>query len=61
MSTPSAPIRQRALTRVPLFFRDVMEKLGAEELAQERLERMFTFYNAHWPEYYGTDNVFTIE
>lgn len=41
--------------------RGVMEKLGAEELAQDRLERMFAFYNAHWPEYYGTDKVFTIE
>lgn len=41
--------------------RSVMEKLGAEELPQERLERMFAFYNAHWPEYYGTEKVFTIE
>ena len=38
-----------------------MEKLGVEELPQERLERMFAFYNAHWPEYYGTDKIFVIE
>ncbi|MDP3957048.1 MAG: hypothetical protein Q8Q10_00910 [bacterium] len=41
--------------------RNVMGKLGAQELAQDRLERMFAFYNAHWPEYYGTDKVFTLE
>jgi predicted adenylyl cyclase CyaB len=41
--------------------RQLMKDLGAEELAQDRLERMFAHYNAHWPEYYGTDNVFTIE
>jgi predicted adenylyl cyclase CyaB len=41
--------------------RGVMGKLGVAELPQERLERMFAFYNAHWPEYYGTEKVFTIE
>lgn len=41
--------------------RSIMEKLEAEELAQDRLERMFAFYNAHWPKYYGTDKVFNIE
>lgn len=39
----------------------LMGMLGAEELPQDRLERMFAFYNAHWPEYYGTDKIFTIE
>lgn len=39
----------------------VMAELGAEELPQDRLERMFAHYNEHWPSYYGTDNVFTIE
>lgn len=39
----------------------VMKELGVEELSQERLERMFAFYNAHWPEYYGTDKIFVIE
>ena len=38
-----------------------MGKLGLSELSQERLERMFAHYNAHWPEYYGTDKIFTIE
>jgi predicted adenylyl cyclase CyaB len=41
--------------------RDLMEELGVEELPQERLERMFKFYNEHWQEYYGTDKVFNIE
>jgi adenylate cyclase class IV len=39
----------------------LMEELGAAELPQDRLERMFAHYNAHWPEYYGTDKVFVIE
>jgi adenylate cyclase class IV len=40
--------------------RQLMDDCGAVELQQERLERMFAFYNAHWSEYYGTDKVFTI-
>lgn len=40
--------------------RALMRELGAEELPQDRLERMFAFYNAHWQEYYGTDKTFTI-
>ncbi len=39
----------------------LMNELGVEELPQDRLERMFAHYNAHWPEYYGTENIFTIE
>jgi len=41
--------------------RDVMQKLGVEELPQDRLERMFAHYNEHWSEYYGTDKIFIIE
>ncbi len=41
--------------------RSLMAELGAVELAQDRLERMFAHYNAHWREYYGTENTFTIE
>lgn len=40
--------------------RVLMDACGVLELQQERLERMFAFYNAHWGEYYGTDKVFTI-
>lgn len=39
----------------------VMQDLGVEELSQERLARMFEFYNANWGEYYGTDKTFTLE
>lgn len=41
--------------------RALMSELGAEELPQDRLERMFSYYNAHWPEYYGTDKIFVVE
>ena len=41
--------------------RKVMETLGVAELSQDRLERMFAFYNQHWQEYYGTDKTFVIE
>ncbi len=40
---------------------ELMLKIGADELPQERLERMFAYYNEHWPEYYGTDKIFVIE
>ena len=39
----------------------LMEELGAEELEQDRLERMFAHYNDNWEDYYGTDKVFVIE
>lgn len=39
----------------------LMSDFGVEELGQDRLERMFSFYNSHWPEYYGTDKVFNID
>ena len=39
----------------------LMAELGVEELPQDRLERMFAYYNAHWPEYYGTEHIFTVE
>lgn len=41
--------------------RDLMSSLGVEELMQDRLGRMFDYYNKNWSDYYGTDNVFTIE
>ncbi len=39
----------------------LMAELGVEELPQERLARMFAFYNENWPDYYGTDKTFNIE
>jgi len=38
----------------------LMKELGVEELGQERLARMFDFYNHNWPDYYGTDKTFVI-
>lgn len=40
---------------------ELMKQLDVEELSQDRLERMFAYYNAHWPDYYGTENIFTID
>lgn len=39
----------------------LMQELGVAELAQDRLERMFSHYNSNWPEYYGTERTFIIE
>ncbi len=39
----------------------LMKELEVEELPQDRLERMFAHYNAHWPEYFGTEKIFIIE
>ena len=38
-----------------------MATVGALELPQDRLERMFAYYNTHWPEYYGTEKIFDIQ
>lgn len=40
---------------------DIMRELGIAELSQDRLARMFDFYNKNWSDYYGTDKTFTIE
>jgi len=40
---------------------DVMGAFGVEELSQDRLERMFDFYNKNWRDFYGTEKVFNIE
>ncbi len=39
----------------------IMADLGAEELQQSRLERMFAFYNKNWRDYYGTERIFVVE
>ena len=38
-----------------------MAQIGVRELPQDRLDRMFSYYNTHWPEYYGTDKIFDIQ
>lgn len=39
----------------------IINSLWYAELDQWRLARMFDFYNKNWREYYGTENVFTVE
>ena len=39
----------------------LMADFGVKELPQDRLERMFAFYNEHWRDYYGTDKIFVVE
>ncbi len=39
----------------------VLEHFGLQEFDNALLERMFTYYNQHWQEYYGTDKTFTLE
>ena len=41
--------------------RNFMRDLDVEELPQDRLERMFKFYNENWPKYYGTEDIFVVE
>lgn len=40
---------------------DLMKEFGVAELPQDRLERMFKYYNLNWQDYYGTEKVFNIE
>ncbi len=39
---------------------ETMKEFGVSELPQDRLERMFSYYNENWKDYYGTDKVFNI-
>jgi len=41
--------------------RSAMAELGVSELPQDRLERMFAFYNKNWREYYGTEKTFNVD
>lgn len=50
-----------SLDAVRTDLESLMTELGVAELPQDRLERMFAFYNENWPEYYGTDKTFVIE
>ncbi|MBI2607639.1 MAG: hypothetical protein HYW51_02320 [Candidatus Doudnabacteria bacterium] len=43
------------------FIRDCMNVLGLQELPQDRLERMFAYYNQNWQDYYGTEKTFNID
>lgn len=43
------------------LLRQMMADLNITELPQDRLARMFEFYNKNWKDYYGTENIFNIE
>jgi len=49
------------LEKVKADLLDLMNKVGVEELAQDRLEKMFAHYNANWEKYYGTEYTFVVE
>jgi hypothetical protein len=50
-----------AADRVKQQLREMMTELDVQELPQDRLARMFDFYNKNWRDYYGTEKTFTIE
>ncbi len=43
------------------LIRVIMGDLEVDELPQDRLARMFDFYNQNWQDYYGTEKTFNIE
>ena len=43
------------------LLREMLKELEVQELPQDRLERMFAFYNDNWQDYYGTEKTFNIE
>ncbi len=52
---------EAGLPAVRARLEECMAELGVAELPQDRLARMFAHYNESWPEYYGTDKVFTLQ
>ncbi len=46
---------------IKLELLDIMRGFEVEELPQDRLERMFAYYNNNWKDYYGTEKIFNIE
>ncbi len=41
--------------------RKLLEELWVEELPQDRLARMFKYYNENWRKYYGTEEFFVVK
>lgn len=52
---------ESAVSQVHQSLEALMVELGAVELPQDRLARMFEHYNEHWRDYYGTDKTFVID
>ncbi|HEV8601440.1 MAG TPA: hypothetical protein VGQ87_02465 [Patescibacteria group bacterium] len=44
-----------------ISLRKIMQDLGVAELPQDRLARMFDYYNKNWQNFYGTDKTFIID
>lgn len=51
---------EHALADVRAEIENIMAELGVAELPQDRLARMFDFYNNNWADYYGTDKTFVV-
>ena len=51
---------EHTLADVRAEIESIMAELGVEELPQDRLARMFDFYNHHWSDYYGTEKTFVV-
>lgn len=41
--------------------RECIALLGLQELPQDRLSRMFDYYNKNWQDYYGTEKTFVVD
>lgn len=55
-------VRDRALAgTVKKELLGMMKDFEVAKLPQDRLERMFSYYNENWRDYYGTDRIFNIE
>ncbi len=52
---------ESSLDKIKNELNNIMDELGVHELKQDRLERMFDYYNKNWRDYYGTDKTFIIE
>ncbi|MCB9810620.1 MAG: CYTH domain-containing protein [Candidatus Nomurabacteria bacterium] len=52
---------ESGLDQVRANLEKLMAELEVEELSQDRLARMFAFYNENWTDYYGTDKTFVVK
>lgn len=43
------------------YLLSIIDGLWYQELPQDRLERMFAYYNENWRDYYGSEKTFVIE
>lgn len=52
---------ENLVTETKAELEQLMKELEVEELPQDRLARMFDFYNQNWRDYYGTTKTFTLD